>query len=94
MKDSRKDRKAQTLTEGGKKKDGMTINVSHLKLAESMRTGDKLGLAEQIRVVGPNGEVRRKDKVLMDNTNKLEARPTTFKPGLAGFRQEKDKLFK
>lgn len=53
-----------------------------------------MGLVERIRVFGPNREVKKKYKVLSDITNKLEARPTTFKPGWAGFRQERDKLFK
>lgn len=70
-----KDKRAQTLTEDGKRKEGITVSVSHMNLTENLKTGGNMGLAERIRVVGPNGESKKKVKVLTDVTNKLEARP-------------------
>lgn len=77
----RKSKKEKTLIEGGKRKKGITLNVSHMNLTESMKTGGSMGMAERIRIVRPNGDTEKKERVLFDITNKLEARPTTFKPG-------------
>lgn len=51
-----KGKKAQTLVEGKKEKEVITLNVSHMNLTDSMKTGGSMGLAERTRVVGPNGE--------------------------------------
>lgn len=86
--------KKKTLVEGGEEKEGITLNVSHMNLTENLRTSGGRGLAERIRVIGPNGETKEKDRALGKITSMLQARPVAFKPGWAEARQEKDKFLR
>lgn len=50
------------------------------------------GVADRIRVMGPNGEPKKiKERPLKEITNKLETRPINLKPCQTGLRQASEK---
>lgn len=81
-----------TLDGPAGRKDEITLRVSHESLTHNLCPMSNKGVADRIKLTGPNGEtMKTKEKPLKEITNKLVAQPINIKPSWARLRRSLEK---